>query len=287
MTWPSVSRDLLDGRGERSSRRVQAVHLLSRAVTALLLGVVAVAVLIAVRAPDAHPATSFRSLIASSVGSGQVVGGHDQRAGDAPRAESTGQEVSRIIAGIDRAVVAVRGDIIELRIDNPRGVRASVALRADVPDPGASAIALLLESLEQSGLDGPRVSSVVAVPGGGRLDVVGSFSPSTVPRPRSSMQPHHPDVTVRLADLAASTGVELRRLDTGDDERDGSIRLRGAGDIGAIVRLLAELEDDLSAPSRIRTLRLDRASGQGDRQLDVTFLLRAPAPRPSSAREAP
>jgi len=287
MTWPTLSHDLLEGRGARTSRRVQAVHLLSRAVTALLLGVAAVAVLIAVRAPDARPATPFGSLNASSVASGHAPGGHDQRAGDTPQAVATGQEVSRVVGGIDRSVAAVRGDIIELRIDNPRGVRADLALRADLPDPGASAIAVLLERLEQSGLDGPRIASVVAVPGGGRLDVVGSFTPSTVPRPRVSVQQHHADVSVRLADLAASADIELRRLDTGDAERDGSIRLHGAGDLEAIVRLLTELEDDLRAPSRIRTLRLDRASEQGDRQLDVTFLLRAPAPRASSAGEAP
>jgi len=293
MTWPSVSHDLLEGRVARPSRRVRAVHLLSRTVTVLLLCVAAVAVLIAVRPPDARPGTPSRSRIPSSIAmplsiaSGQVVGGHDQSAGDAPWAEATGQEVSRVISGIDRSVAAVRGDIIELRIDNPRGVRADLALRADLPDPGSAAIARLLERVEQSGVDGPRIASIVAVPGGGRLDVIGSFTPSRVPRPRVSMQQHHLDVSVRLADLAASADIELRRLDTGDAERDGSIRLHGAGDLGAIVHLLVELEDDLSAPSRIRTLRLARASEQGDRQFDVTFLLRASAPRASSTGEAP
>jgi hypothetical protein len=287
MTWPSLSVDLLEGRGGRPSPRVQAVHLLSRIAMVLLLSVSA-AVLISVRAPDARPEALFRSPVASRVASGQeMADGHDPLAGEAPRVAETGHDVSSVIVEIDRAAAAVGGDVIELRLDNPRGERASLALRADLPDPNASAIALLLENLEQSGLDGPRVVSVVAVPDGGRLDVVATFAPSTVPRPRAPILKHHADVSVRITDLASSTDVELRRLDTAESGRSGTIRLRGVGDVGALVRLLVGLEDDLSSPSRIRMLRLDRAAGQGDRQLDVTFVLRAPTPRPPYVGIAP
>jgi hypothetical protein len=153
-----------------------------------------------------------------------------------------------------------------------------LTLRVEIPGDAATAIPILLSRLERVGVEGQRVATVVAMPGGSRVEMTGTFVPSTAPRPRGPADPVPADVSVLLARLTDTTDVELKRLDTGDVERSGSVRLRGSGGLEEISRLIAGLEDDLSAPPRIRALRLDRATERGseDRgyQLDITFLIR-------------
>jgi hypothetical protein len=262
-----LARDLLEGRAERSSLKVRVLHAVSSAVVLLLLAVATFTVIASARLAGA---TASPDLAAVDPGIGRTV------AWDGPA-------VSVLVDGLGRAAATVGGDIVEIRLENPRALRGDLTFSVDVPGSGSSTIARLLARLERIGIDQPRVTSVVALPGGSRIDVIGAYVPSMQARSSTTAQHGDADVSVRIADLTQEAGVDLRRLETGDVERKATVRIIGTGTRDDIVRLISELERDLSAPSRIRSLRMRPTSDRGSHEVDIHFVIREVDPRHEAA----
>jgi hypothetical protein len=267
MTHAVLARDLLEGRAARSPLKVRVMHAVSSAVVLLLLAVATLTVI-----ASARVAGATQSSDPAAVGPGS----------DRP-VVLDGPAVSALVDGLAGAAVTVGGDIVEIRLDNPRALHGGLTFRVDVPGSGASTIARLLARLERIGIDQPRVTSVMAVPGGSRIDVIGAYVPSMRARSRTTAQQDHADVSVRIADLTQEAGVDLRRLETGDADRNGTVRVIGTGTRDGIVRLISELERDLSAPSRIRSLRVRPTSDRGSYEVDLQFVIREMDPRREAA----
>jgi len=256
----SLSIDLLDGRAARPSRRTRVLHLSSRAVLIGLLGVAGVGLRMATGSVEVGPP----EVVSEDVDTRRVpgaVGGASSRT------------VSGTVIDLQQAVEAAGGSISAVRLENPRGPLAELTSRVDVPDDGSMSIVRLLGVAVDRGLADLRVEGVTASPGGSTLAIIGTVAPATVPR-SAEVDGADGDLSVRLADLTAGAGAQLRRLDTSRTQRDGSVQLRATGHVADLAGLISRLEDSLSAPARIRSVRIERVGVAGEHQLDVRFVLR-------------
>ncbi len=279
MSPDPVSWDLLEGGARRSPLRARLLHAASWTVSATLLA----ASVAAVQAASSSVPVTARPERAAHLGAPATAAAVDEPP------VAVGSTFAGALASLDRSVASAGGRIVEVRMDNPRGTEAGIVLRTELSRGSAAAIARLVALLRSAGVEHVRVDSVTATPSGSLLVVVGSIRPTTAPRPSAGVVLADADVTVRLSELTARTGVEVRRIDTSGAVRNGPIQLRAAGPIGPLSDLLGSIEDGPSAPARIRSLRLDPAGPSGMHQLELVFLLRE-APRlgpPSAASRAP
>jgi len=259
-----MSSDLLEGMALRSPVRVRVLHLASVALSALLVMGAVVTVQVSLGGPviagaEHRPSSDIASAVHRTAPDGTDV---------------EGLTFAGVLVALDRTVVSVAGDIVELRLDNPRGAVADMDLRVQLPGSGADVIGLLVSRMRSDGVEHVRVGSVLTVPGGSLLSIAGSVPLSTAPRPSAAGAIGGADVSAHLSGLTADAGAELRRIETSGARRDGPVQLRATGPITALTDLIGRVEDGPSAPARIRSVRLDRAGPPGAHQLDITFLLR-------------
>ncbi len=265
MTQDGFSRDLLEGGGHRSPPRALALHASSSIVLVLLLA--AVVALAAQAAVDSNAAalgsggSTAPTTLMVAPGAGRFV-------------VESAQTYSDTVMALDRTVASIRGEIVELSVVDARGSQAGLVLRVELPDSSATTIERLISRMQADGVGEPRVESVIAMPRGSLLVVIGTVRVATGPRSAAGIVPEDADVSVRLAELTNAAEAELRRIDMSGADRDGSVKLIAAGSLASLASLLGRVEDGPSAPARIRSVRIDRAPNSGDHRLDITFLLR-------------
>jgi hypothetical protein len=161
--------------------------------------------------------------------------------------------------------------LLALAIGKRQGRTVDARLVVTVRAGGSTEIDRLTSALGAAGLDDLRVRSVVPVPAGSRLELSGSVVVTSDPLPTSGRLPDD-RIASRIAELVASTGASLTRLDI-PVTRSGAIRLSARGPATAVVDLLRELEARYSAPLRIDDLRIESGS-DGNFELFTTFRLR-------------
>ncbi len=268
MTAEGFSTDLLDGLARRPPAKVRLLHASSSIVMVALVALAVLAVQLSVR-------TAAETDVPQQA---QAIPGGGTALAAAPSARglaaANGTTISAMLLGLDRAVASVRGDIVEVRLDDVRGADPRLTLRVELPGSEAAIIARLMDRMQSDGVEQPSVDSVTATPGGALLVVVGTVRPTTGPRSAAGIVPADADVSVRLAELATDAEVELRRIETGGTRHEGMVRLVAAGPLVALAGLVERIEDGPSSPARIRSVRVDRVSADGTHQLDVGFLLR-------------
>ena len=295
------SPDLLDGSARRSAPRVRMLHLASQVVVALLIVVALLGLIAAHDTSGVKPSLLLRSPWGSSdVGRAPAILPMESvkvlEAMEASEAEGMpsgppalvpdARTVSATLGSLAQAVKVAGGDIIELRVDSPRGDLADITLRVELISGTAAGIERLLARVVSHAADTARVDSVTITPLGATVVIVATMVPSTAPLPQDGALRSDADVSVQLSRLAAQSGVELRQLDTGGARHDGAVRLRAEGTLAALTELVQTLEAGPSAPARLRSARLGRAAQPEIFQIDLSLLLReAPVRLASLGRE--
>jgi len=265
VTSRPLSHDLLEGRAVGTPTRVRLLHLASMTVLALLVSGSIFAANAIIPAP-----TSTHALDTKFSAPAPVML-RDVRATDH---SNTGSTAASIIVDVGRSVESIRGELVEMRLENPRSARATFGLRLILQGADPTRVARLLSGIERNGVESVKVDGLTAVPTGTRVDISGLVMLSTAPLISGASSDGTLDTSVQLAELAALAGVHLRRVDASGVGQNAPVQLRVEGELAAIAHLVGLLEADLSAPARFRTIRIERSIRPGQHVSDLTFLLR-------------
>jgi len=253
----ALSPDLLEGRGRRSPFRASALAVASRLVLSLL--VLVVALLIALRIDGREPR-------GPSVDPASPVMVKQVAVTDGQRAPST---TAGLLERLEDAVRTQGAQLIELSLGRSTDAHADVRLRVDIGGSEASRVARVAAALSHIHLDGVEVRSVTPTNDGARLDIGARLRLTTV-----RMEAEHAgvDVTaVGLAEAVERAGARLGRLEVPEVSRKAGVVLSVDGPVDALVRLLADLERNHTAPTRFESFRVE---GVGERHYALTVAFR-------------
>lgn len=180
-----------------------------------------------------------------------------------------GTSVSRFLDDLRERLGRNGASLVELELARSSGTTGSVRLTIDQPGTGAAPVDRLIASLERSALDDVAPRSVDPVPAGTRVTVDAEVI--LVAAPADGAVPDGRAAAVVLADSAERSGVELRGVGIPSRTHD-PVRLAASGDLAAIVRLVGAIENEHSAPRRLRSVSL-RRGGDGY-EVALSFELR-------------
>lgn len=264
--------DLLEGRHLRSPVRARVLHIASVGALLALCALVAAGL----AEWDATAASSAEG--PTIVERASIVTGERARGPDPV-------SISGLLDEVERAVGSSGGRLTEFRFADHRAAGPELQLRLEVPSAGAERLERLLRALESAGIADARVRTVLPAPDGVRVEMSGTVQVSMAPRvgQRGAL----PEVSIGLAAMTSTADVDLRLVEVPGSDRDGVARMVVAGRAPDLVRLIEQLEDSYTAPSRIRTVRAERLALDEQYLLSVTFALRESpviAPIPEAER---
>ncbi len=254
-----ITIDLLEGRHLRPPARSRVLHVASVGALVALCALVVAGVV-----EWSATAASFEAGSAIIQRVPIVVGEREQ--GPEP------VSISGLLDEVERAVVSSGGHLTEFRFTDHRTVGPDLQIRSELPSAGAERLERLLRQLASVGIAESRVRTVLPAPNGVRVDVSGKVEVSLAPRiaPAGTL----PEVSIGLAGMASTADVDIRLLEVPGSDRDGVARMVVAGRAPDLVRLIERLEDSYTAPSRIRTVRVERLAFDEQYLLSLTFALR-------------
>jgi hypothetical protein len=237
----------------------------SRLSLAALVMAVAIVVVALGRGDVVAQSTPPTSVGLMEIGDGTVEGAVGQ--------QPSGSRLSVALMGLVTALEPPDERLVSFATGARQNRMLEVRMAVTVRDGGAVEIERLVAVLEQVGLQGVRVRSVVPVPTGSRLDLTGRILVTSDRMPSADQIPED-RVVSGLAGLVASTGAALSRLDM-PAAHDGAVRLTARGSADEVVHILSELESHFSSPLRIDELRVE-SGADGTYELSSAFRLRGP-----------
>lgn len=188
----------------------------------------------------------------------------------------SGTSIAAVLDDVRTGIGRLGGSFVDLDVARRSDPGASVRMTVDLPSTSASGVDRLVATLGATQLADLSLRSVDPVPSGLRVVVDASVELASA-APDTAV----PDVrapAVALAAVAERSGVELRGVDIPARPRE-PVRLAVVGRIEDLIDLVERIEQEHSAPMRIRSLTLRRATAD-EHEAVLMFVLREDVPWP-------